>query len=831
MANSTRRGFVGITTTGLGGLWVGDNARVFAKNLRPSPQLDSLYARFWDPDRKYSMRPYWFWNGKLEAGELGRQIRQMVDHGVYGAYIHSRGGLETPYLSEEWWQAVGAALKVSQEVGFSLCMNDDFEWPSGEARDFWLPGKNKSRVVAANSEYGMKRLFPNETAVHGPGQVEISLPANTTLVVAGRRIGSDRLDGSSLCSLRFPPGGKSLTWKAPEGDWLVTIYSLEPTQTFDRSSVDLMNPEAVRKFIEIYYEELNHRHGAHLGSALPATFADQEGAYGRQIAWTPRLFETFRKMKGYDLEPLLPGLTCDIGKLSEKVRCDYIDVVSDLYSTSYFKQVNEWCAAHGIEHSSHMWEESLFLGPAHNGDYFKVLRAMGKPGCDAMLEWGRQPVSVKETASVADFLGRRAVCENQGLQGRDSYLSPEALRRVSNCLGAWNMSEFIAHAFNYDLDRINYPPDWFRSQPYLPWLRTYADHMRRISFMNSESLHVTDLLIYYPQVSIWGQSGSMFRGQCKRTTAGLASVDVVLLNDHWPEDAVATNSRYALLKSRLAGKLLDYKIADDSFLAESHVEGNQLVIATSRFRTVVLPPMSTMRLSSAERIAEFYRAGGTVVSMGTLPLISTEEGRDDRRLKTRWDEMFDTTPSFHPFTMRSSSGGGRAYLVPGRVEDVVDLLGDIVERDLEVVSGPADHLYSLHKQKDGLHFYWLVNDSASPRTNLLNFRATGRPERWDATSGKRLPLFYQTDRSRTVVRLALGPWDATYVVFDPSGPVQPLALKATNLDEFTIERANENEVIVCGQTLVRSAAAFIELTEAARRSVAITGLLRSSRWN
>ena len=97
------------------------------------------------------------------------------------------------------------------------------------------------------------------------------------------------------------------------------------------------------------------------------------------------------------------------------------------------------------------------------------------------------------------------------MQGGDSYLSPERMRRVSNCLGAWDISEFVPHAFNYDLARTNFPPDWFRGQPFLPWFRAYADQMRRISFVNRESQHLADLLILYPQVSIWGQASTTFR--------------------------------------------------------------------------------------------------------------------------------------------------------------------------------------------------------------------------------------------------------------------------------------------------------------------------------
>ena len=69
---------------------------------------------------------------------------------------------------------------------------------------------------------------------------------------------------------------------------------------------------------------------------LPITKAPTEAG----LAWTPRLFEAFRRKAGYDLEPYLPALVYDIGPKTEKVRCDYLDVISDLYSNSFFKQVD-----------------------------------------------------------------------------------------------------------------------------------------------------------------------------------------------------------------------------------------------------------------------------------------------------------------------------------------------------------------------------------------------------------------------------------------------------------------------------------------------------------
>jgi hypothetical protein len=141
------------------------------------------------------------------------------------------------------------------------------------------------------------------------------------------------------------------------------------------------------------------------------------------------------------------------------------------------------------------------------------------------------------------------------------------------------------------------------------------------------------------------------------------------------------------------------------------------------------------------------------------------------------------------------------------------LLAEITDHDVDVVKGPAEHLSVLHKKKDGIDFYWVVNDSSELRTNLLRFRARGRPERWDAVSGKREPVFYQTHGSSTLVRLTLGPWDASYIVFDSEGPAQLLELKATNLNEFYVARSTPGEVIVRGRGVTGKERAFVELRD------------------
>ncbi len=101
---------------------------------------DSLYQGFLDPPRDFSPMPFWFWNGKMEGPLIQKQIRDMVDQHVYGAFLHGRDGLETPYLSEGWFQAIGAGLEESKRSGFEFNFLDEYDWPSGEVRNVWMAG-------------------------------------------------------------------------------------------------------------------------------------------------------------------------------------------------------------------------------------------------------------------------------------------------------------------------------------------------------------------------------------------------------------------------------------------------------------------------------------------------------------------------------------------------------------------------------------------------------------------------------------------------------------------------------------------------------------------
>ena len=84
-----------------------------------------------NPPKKYRPAPFWSWNEKLDEEETKEQIRQMNDVGLGGFFMHARGGLQTEYLSDEWFRNIAASLDEGENLGMLAWGYDENGWPSG----------------------------------------------------------------------------------------------------------------------------------------------------------------------------------------------------------------------------------------------------------------------------------------------------------------------------------------------------------------------------------------------------------------------------------------------------------------------------------------------------------------------------------------------------------------------------------------------------------------------------------------------------------------------------------------------------------------------------
>ena len=155
-----------------------------------SPQ--DLLTAWQNPPAIYRGAPFWSWNAKLDPARLCRQIEGMNRAGLGGFFMHSRYGLKTPYLSNEWFACVSECVEKARQLGMKAYLYDEDRWPSGAAGGL---------VTRKNPSYGNHRLE----------MVPLAAPAEAT-----------KIEGD-----RFPFTGKEPGEKAPRPHERTGLFAVE----------------------------------------------------------------------------------------------------------------------------------------------------------------------------------------------------------------------------------------------------------------------------------------------------------------------------------------------------------------------------------------------------------------------------------------------------------------------------------------------------------------------------------------------------------------------------------------------------------------------------
>ncbi len=88
---------------------------------------------FRNVDTSFRPAPFWAINDKIAPEEAARQMEDMLSVGLSGGFFHSRHGLITDYLGDEWFATMNAVLGVAKKCGGYLWLYDEDLWPSGNA--------------------------------------------------------------------------------------------------------------------------------------------------------------------------------------------------------------------------------------------------------------------------------------------------------------------------------------------------------------------------------------------------------------------------------------------------------------------------------------------------------------------------------------------------------------------------------------------------------------------------------------------------------------------------------------------------------------------------
>ena len=559
---------------------------------------DQQWTDMWaDPPSIYRSAPFWSWNERLDPRRLARQIEQMHLAGMGGFFMHSRYGLKTAYLSEEWFECVSACNDKARELGMKSYLYDEDRWPSGTAGG--LVTRNRPEMalhllVAADRDEFPERL--QREAVFA-----VKLNADGALA-SHRLLEEDEPPGAAEQFVSFASG------PAEDEPWFN-----------DASYLDVFNPEAVREFIRACYQPYADRYGDEFGKLIPAVFTDEpnyghghvtvEGRLGT-APWSPLLPREFLKRRGYDLRDHLPELLYPLaGGAFSKVAHDYYRTLTELFVEGFSAQIGQWCERHGIALSGHyLYEGTCDLQMRNIGAAMPHYAQQQWPGIDILTDQREEISTVKQCSSVAAQIGReRVLSELYGCTGWDWPL--EGHKFNAGWQYALGVNFRCPHLSHYSLAggaKRDFPASIFPHSPWWKYYKVVEDYFARLSLALTTGRVVRDVLIIHPIESVYGLP---WRGA---------------------QAAAIQQSLDALLEGLLDGHY-DYDLGDESILAERAKAGKgELTVGEMSYRLAIVPPSATLRSSTVELLQRLADTGGAVIFSGRAPELIDCEADDGR---------------------------------------------------------------------------------------------------------------------------------------------------------------------------------------------------------
>ncbi len=549
--------------------------------------MNEEQLQFKDPPAMYRPVPFWSWNEHIAPDEVRRQLQLLAQAGYGGAFMHSRTGLLTPYLGEQWFDAVAVVIDECRHLGLKVWLYDEDTWPSG----------------------------------FSGGSVPRADPLFRPMAIFAANV------GDSVPPLAVPLG------QSRQG---MQIYQYtEPLGNPRFNGTTYINPlhrNAVACFIREAYESYHQRFGEHYGSLIPATFTDEPSAFSLATAlptggvpFAPELPDHHRLLHGEETLPLLHLLFIDEpGAAAFRVR--YYRTVNDLFTRHFTRQLADWCDQHHIAFTGHfVFEEKLlrqqFVGTIVAGQY----RHMHIPGIDHLGLQVRERVTAKVCQSaVNQFAKPRMLSELYGAAGQ--HLSLADRLWIGRQQAALGVNLFVPHLALYTMSgcrKRDYPANLFYQQPWWPLTPLVEDDLSRLSVALSQGRYVADVLLLHPAESVFVPWRS------RVYQPGEQSIPMVH-HDSIDDDArtaVETiDQRLATMVDLLLGQRIGFDLGEEGALHDLgrivQFDGNTLLqVGAMRYRVVLLPHLLTMRPTTFALLRRFTDAGGIVLRTTDEPLM------------------------------------------------------------------------------------------------------------------------------------------------------------------------------------------------------------------
>lgn len=665
--------------------------------------LEQVRKEFKGLPKAHSLAPLWYWNDDLREDELVRQLEEMRRQDVNEAMIFPMAGMNAKYLSEEYFDAYRFTLKEAKKRGMRMWIYDEYCWPSGLAGGL---------INEKYPEYLMTacRFYRYPVAPGDARDVVVRLPAGNLIWAQADRAGAGRpVVLTEACD------GSSLRWHAGPGAWEITVCVIHPIQlVLDTTTasrwandlpgyLDVMNREAVAKYIELVYEGHYRAAPQYFGSTMPGFFTDEPGVwydfqikggrdelnikpyvpsqredgfrdnpmlhgFTRSVPWTRDLLSLFKERWGYDLRPRLTELVK--GKTADRKVCyEYFLLISDRFADCYAGQIGAWCGRHTVAFSGH-WGEGV-----DSGDYYRQVKPQQTPGIDLLGNLGavENLITLPRTvATIARMQGRpRVLAETYGVTPWNFELAHKIqVADLLTVLGI-NLHAPIDYAYSFRSFRkhTSNPPGFYQASNW-SYQRFFSDHTARF---------------------------------CRALTAGRSAVRAGVLygtaaavSNTVPDPQANAELDKDMKRAFLAliNAQIEADVIPETGLPEGRWQDGRLIYPGATYDTLALPYMTILHEDTVRRLVRFVQGGGTLLIFGRIPDFDPRGRSLDAawRMLTGGKAVAETTE-----LITRKLGKGRWLFIPDFTR-MVTLLAPIGSGEKNYLFDGTDRLFCLLPQ-------------------------------------------------------------------------------------------------------------------------------------
>jgi hypothetical protein len=736
------------------------------KKSENTVNLNSLRQEFVNPPVKYRMLQI------THQAKTDGTLDSLKKYG-YGGVV-SNVGFNNYLQDEQEWKLLLAYMKQCRQLGMDFWLYDEKGYPSGKAGGLTLKD---------NPEYETVGLVCART--EGRGTITHPMPTGARydkdpLFICAAPVKNGLYDFSSQVELTAEETGNRhvIVWRTPDKrEWGILSFHIkrmyEGTHIVTNISdpnpyINIMDKAPVNKFIELTHEAYKYRAPEEMSEYIHAAFTDEpslmtsylkdEEGLLPAVPWSRSFREVFKKTKGYDIVPVLPYLFEDGGQATIYKRLDFWGMVSGLVEENYYGQLQNWCRANGPAASGHaLLEESLYWQAVYEGNLFRDLRRMDLPGLDMLTS---DPVALAHSTQipVPKFVSSVThMCQKwENMSETSSHYE-----RTSNIPVSFNMRvATVGYEYALGLTRVTsyYGYNEFNDQE----RRTFNDYIGRLGLMLTQGNHAADVAVYYPIQSMWGSITPTHKTtweppdpmRTEKSNPQAVKNEGLYLTHHiisYGKDlpnAQRVDAAFGEVSRELLAGQADFDYIDDEALAGAEVSEGRIKMAGESFRCILFSETRIIPLASFQKIADFVKAGGKLVVLGTLPEMGMTES-ETKGVKQLSQQL------------RKS---GSVKIVSG-IPDIIQGVRTFIGQDLSL-DKPCREIFYNHRSGEDTDLYFLINLSDQPVERNVTFRSTGTMELWDAFTGKILPVTEEIQiRNISTLKVHLEAFGSTIVVF------------------------------------------------------------------